>query len=89
MQYLTKKYGDKEQDHRTLVRQLSHATEKVMGDDRLPLNNHCFELPRLRRWKSKIKIKCWLMQTHMNDYKKVHALCVVCELDANGCSCCV
>lgn len=31
MEYLTKKYGDKEQHHRSLVRQLSHATEKVIN----------------------------------------------------------
>ena len=29
IEYLKKKYGDKEQRHQTLVRQLSHATEKV------------------------------------------------------------
>ena len=29
---LKKKYGDKDQHHQTLVRQLSHATEKVMLD---------------------------------------------------------
>ena len=32
IEYLTKKYGDKEQRHQTLVRQLSHATEKVQDD---------------------------------------------------------
>lgn len=31
MEYLTKKYGDKEQHHRSIVRQLSHATEKVIS----------------------------------------------------------
>ena len=32
MEYLTKKYGDKEQHHQTLVRQLSYATDKVIDD---------------------------------------------------------
>lgn len=32
IEYLKKKYGDKEQRHQTLVRQLSHATEKVQDD---------------------------------------------------------
>ena len=31
MEYLTKKYGDKEEHHQSLARQLSHATEKVIG----------------------------------------------------------
>ena len=53
MEYLTKKYGDKEKDHVTLVRAFSSATEKVCIGLSCILIAHIFNAPGSRDGKRK------------------------------------
>jgi len=68
VEYLSKKYGDKEKDHVTLVRAFSSATEKVHHTS---MQIWIILFSRLLKWRKKRKTRCWLRRELLKDYKKV------------------